>query len=475
MFHCFNALRDCGRVGLIALSVGPGVVEAVVSVSGRLWEEYGVDCIGLVYTSRSIGLAGKVKDLLAKFMPRIKVIDCYHTGEPGIFERALRKLIEQLCGILGSKGVVLVPTPGSRRLAAAMGMAGVGRGYGAEECNVDIIHVDFYWGPWSGLIYPFVPRFIEPILLINPVHGPMQGPRSLHVEDSVLGDYLGRLPPLRRSIALLAYRLNELAYRVQDEVKKCGVGITLSTGGWRIVVNDVCDMAEWVGAIGEAEKLLDERLASLAGLCALFVEADNITRLTHIDEPVVIDTNLVYYGVHTDTHEGAKVVLPYCAQAELLIRYAEALKPGKRDIKSLLDRLVGLALEELRYAGVRILASPPPPCDTAIPSIDPLSLENVVLVTADKGAYQLWSSHPVSRLAKLGYAKTEPLTRLAKIEPPETIIARASYSLLQATVVMLLQGHNPIINVESRKTRREIVVSEILEREEWIKSHRIYG
>ena len=425
-----RVVGECDRVAVVGVGVGVGALESAVSVILRVREEYGAKCAVLLYTSRTVSTVSRLLDLFREFSDVVRLYPCsVACEEPGCLEAWLRKdVVEFLGGKLGWNNVVVVPTPGSRRMAAALGMAGSG--------DVDVVHVDFYWGLWSGLAYPLVPRVLEPLYILNPVHG---RPRDVEPVDKGSLKRLGRrllegLPPLRRRVGELALLLNvqSIGSRVahsRDGIScdRATVRVKVEVFGeqFEVFVWDWCSFRDWV----KVANRLREKLAEFSGdgecgeLYRFLIRASGLERivldhgepLRSVEKPVVIDTNLVYWGSHNDCWEGTRIVVPYAVQAEVLKRYAEALKKPRLDRvcqahRMAMDLLAYYQLLELLHCNRQtIIPSPPPPADTAIPSIDPLLLAGKIMATGDRGAYELWKSHPSSKIAEPKLATTAPL------------------------------------------------------------------
>ena len=424
-----RVVESCGSVAVVGVGVGVGALESAVSVILRVREEYGVKCAVLLYTSRTVSTVSRLLELFREFSNVVRLYPCsVACEEPGCLEAWLRKEVVEFLGEkLGRSNVVVVPTPGSRRMAAALGMASGG--------SVDVVHVDFYWGLWSGLTYPLVPRILEPLYILNPVHG---RPRDVEPVDKGSLKELGRrllegLPPLRRRVGELALLLNvqsigsRVAYS-RDGVSCDRVVVTVKVGvfgeQFEVVVGDWCSFRDWVRAANR----LREKLVEFSGngecgeLYRFLIRASGLERivlgrepLRGAEKPVVIDTNLVYWGSHNDCWEGARILVPYAVQAEVLKRCAEAFKKPRLDRpcqaeRMAMDLLAYHQLLELLHCNQQtVIPSPPPPADTAIPSIDPLLLTGKIIATGDHGAYELWKNHPFSKIAEPKLATTTPL------------------------------------------------------------------
>lgn len=436
----------------MGVGVGAEALNALITTVLRVYEELGVNCFVLIYTSRTRPAVDSFTKMIsgtnfARFcrLPASR-------EEPGLFERWLRKdVVECFQRVYGSQNLVVIPTPTSRRVAAALALASRG--------DVEVVHIDFYWGLWTGLPYPLVPRVLEPLYILHPVAYRYRGPT--HIDSRVLRrvgkEFLGVLPPIRRGVAELALNMNMGTvgtHVVLDGDKllcdPVRIVITLKIGGEvkNVVIDNWCSVEKWFSAVDRVRHMLADLCskANLDTLCQHLVRASGLDRVVLDDRPahsyresVVVDTNLVYWGIHNDCWEGTKIVIPYAVQAEILRRYAEALKKGVYDVeKRAIDILTYYQLEELLHcSGQSIIPSPPPPADTAIPSIDTLLLTNRVIATGDLGAYRLWQRHPVAKIATPKLAKTEHL--LQCVEERGRAFADAVYSLLQlATLTRII-------------------------------------
>ena len=414
------------RVAVIAGCVGFEAKLSLVSCAVRLREEYGIDKLIVLATPRTRRDSCTALEALRVLGFEGVVVEA--SDEPGLLERAARRRVEFLAPRVGSENVVTCISPGSRRLAAALALASSG---------TSIVHLDFWWGPWQNLAYPFIPRPLEPLYIIHPAS---YGKTELDARccsyscDGVL-QQLGRalggrfdLKGLRGCVARKACELNVkckgFVRHHYQEARCSGCKITLTTpiNNLAIIVEDWCDPESWI----EAAKSLAERippstsptskipllatrlLAAASGFYWWIVELDGEGQrlLFEMSSPIAVDTNLVYKGVHVELLMGARIALPWAVVAEIERGFAEALKRASGfQVEKTLPRLIaGLLLREVRrYAP--ILPSGPPPADTAMIRMDPLILENYVLVTEDTGAYNLWRQYPASRIARIARAQ----------------------------------------------------------------------
>ena len=421
-----------GVLALIPVSRDPVSLYAAVSSAYRVFEEYEVDGFHLV-PSRPV-VHDDVKDLrrvLGNLSGQGNVVVSRSVGAAP--ERArerggswegmipvLRGVIRELCG--SADGVVVVVSPAGRWYAAALGVAGTAE---ARECPIDVVHVHFYFGPWTGLVYPYTPRRLHPIIVMHPeasrgLRGrPISAARKATSLSWSGGEgcsgappWMAGLPPLRCAVAETARRLNDVDGAVarlehgKAQLGPCG-RLTVVIDGEKVATADLCneiEVARLAGRLareiaGAAEATgarVPGQVAAWAGLHPLHYHADpgsggQRVWLARLRGGILADTNLVYYGVHSYAWAGIPVAVPECAMIEVERRWARAAKHARlNDFNELADALAYLALSELRASGARIIPSLPVDCDVAIPRVEALLARGYRLATADDGAYRFW-------------------------------------------------------------------------------------
>lgn len=451
-----------GLVGIIPLVTDPASLPSAISGAYRLWEAYSIDEAVVLASREASGSVERLEWWLRRLgidAVSREVIDLNVEaleGE-GVVNpvRPASRVLDKYCG----RAVVLLSSA-SRRLASILAAASLRR----SECSHTLVHNDFYFGPWTGLHYPYVPVRLEPLLVVHPVHDPaVRGPSAgrapraydLTVEGS-------RLPPLRASVAELARRVNSAAwmpvvYPGQDGLdSQCG-RLKVSVG-WASGEANLCStqsMERLAGKLSVILQVLEQELGyrfrsvlAWTGLANLKVEAGGGARSLAdmvFEKRVIADTSLVYYGLHRYHWEGARVEVPDCAIREIHRKLAETLKRGHiKDGSGAMDVLAYLALEDILWGQSPVIPSPPGSCDTSITKIDPILLEGKAIATADDGAYRYWSIHPSSRLASPAKVYFTPEERPSFEAANGRIrLARIYYSIYQALIVLaLLQSQN---------------------------------
>ncbi len=492
--------EKCSRIFVVPVAREPGIWRAVVSTASRVYEEYGFNCIVLVYGRKIVEeqkALEEVMDALRKTLPEIPIIPwtrVIRVDFSGSLERSIRRMVEELCKLFSCGNIILSPTPGSRRLAAAIGMASIGGEGGGP--GADVVHIDFYWGPWKGLYYPFTLRVVQPAIAQLPVHGPCTKKPLLLPDRPELVDPPPKLPPLKKHVGMLALEVNMAhAYHAVMGGEECSEQVALSLvvegpeGSLveECVVRNTNEYEEWLAGLERLEKAIWEivrmramdrdrhlvdsvtrTILSLGGVWRLIVksstmriELEDAQSLVDYGGPVLPDTNLVYLGLHNDAYEGLQIVIPYCLQAEILRGYAEAVKHHRlrADFWRSFEKIMAkAALEEIARSGAAIAASPPPPCDTSIPSMDLIQLSSVKPATNDQGAYTLWKEHPFARASDTLLVEPRPLAEMASKKSREWVIAASSYAFLQTLLILSTALRLESCILHSKQPRVRIVV-----------------
>ncbi|MCE4611262.1 MAG: hypothetical protein F7B17_04745 [Desulfurococcales archaeon] len=475
-------------VAVVPVSRDPVSFEAGVSSLSRAYEELGLDYALVLHSPESKEAAGIMADV-AKFLlgpNSVEVKEWDWRGEGNPVDRLSEIIVDGAESLVGGDySLALLVSPASRVQASIMSLVALSRRLRRKvKGTVDVVHVDFYFGPWTGLVYPYVPVPLEPLRLLHPESKP--SPRGKSAASKMpelkpvagsdgwtcngaqgltaLNRLLGRLPPLRCTIAETARRLNQALWDVSGDGESYSITLVVDYehgGSTKITVNPSQD--GWVSKLSSAlarslynvvDRLAREEgvgrytlpLAAWSGITPLLPYGGRLQDLW--GKPVIVDTNAIYNGIHVYAWSGLEVLLPECALAEVERGYAEALKELRAGVKgrvrllSLSTGLAYLAFLDLKAAGSRIVPSPPGPCDTSIPKIDPLLLEGARVATGDSGAYEYWRAHPSSKHygkpVKL-YYDLHSTTASTHVFPSERDrISYTFYALHQAAIALCI-------------------------------------
>ncbi len=497
--------EEC-RALVIPLSPGPYSLDSLISSILRGVEEYRANVVYLVYTRRVASEAKRLAEAVRG------IVDCVEFVEREICDwiegssegcnttQKLRKIIvDEAMARCGERNVVVTISPASRRLAAAASLASLPQSpkdtTASTATEAEVAHVDFYWGPWTGSTYPFVPRGLEPVIRIHPANAISQSP-------AVLGKTCGKavaepqsdkaggactlpngykLPPIACGVARLARLLNLQGGRYYVDpgggvVAECrgrdggpalDVKIAVTRGGFNAKpsysdcfrVQNLCDADSVKRAVEaavrciyneialpvESEKEPDKskvwQMVMYTGLVPPIVEEPESLKGLRLSDAlnggsVLIDTNMAYAGIHVETRRGLKTLVPSCAVTEVAGRLSEKLK-SPPSLWTFIDLLAFAALEELRLSGSPIIETPGAvKCEAGIMALEG---REVPLATRDWGALKLWELATRikggSRRESLIFIKTPGLKEALSLARSLSL-ADAYYALLQMLIVL---------------------------------------
>ena len=420
-------------VAYVPVTPDPASVDGGVAGLGRVWERFGIDRVVLVVSPLARRECVERVRYWAGLLvgeDAVRAVEAPAPGDPDAVAR--------LGKVLGDHGdgVVLV-SAASRWLSAALALAASRRG-----CS--IVYVSFYFGPWTGLVYPYTPWRLEPLYVLHgsPPARIMDGGAAARAPPAWEADVLlGKLPPLRAAVAEAARRLNA-AYsggcrRLRLSLPQ-GEAVDVDPGDPGSVAAAAEKLSQAIAEAARSSKM--RRLLSLAA-------STGVAELRGLPGAgrLLVDTSLVYYGVHLYRWEGADIAVPECAASEVQRRFAEAVKAGRLATGGdAADAAAYLGLLDLLGSGAPMVPTPPGDCDTALVKTDPLLLRDAVLATADDGAYRYWSMHPASRLAaEVAKVSFNAWTQRWSGASNPKRVARLYYAFHQALVLLpLLAKHD---------------------------------
>ncbi len=469
---------------IVPLTRDPMSLLAALSTGARIYEEYPVSSYTILASKpvsqehvRSLRLfLGK---MVGQGNVDVKYIDArperlIDEPEDRLVFDSLRVLEETASA--GEPVVVSVSSAG-RRLAAVLAIAGVrGGAYG----SYDVVHVHFYFGSWRGLPYPYTPRRLEPLIVMHKAVGPGDTPRNAAMrryaaelswsEESTCSPKIPGtrpLPPLRCAVAETARRLNDVEGAralLLGNLGACG-RLTVFIGDKSVAEAELCDEKSVARAAGKLAKLLNELAEAFDSKGSPLAQAIAWTGLATLEvwspegpkgplpeaaaEPgLIVDTTLLYYGIHVYAWEGIPVGVPECTEIEVERAWSHALKHGRietpRDAASL---LAYLAFLDVKGAGGRTIPTPPVPCDVALPKADPVTLEGFNPATGDDGAFRYWRRHPNLRGATILKVSFDPLKAerpFEGLENPERL-SRLYYALVQSVILLDLLSRQGLL------------------------------
>ncbi len=326
----------------------------------------------------------------------------------------LRTLIRSLDG-----DVYVISSAGSRLELVSFSML-------IDRSRTEVLYISFFFGPWSGAFYPYTPKPLQIAHEIHPIdRGLGQGPYP-HIDnhEELLSKFaMGRagITTLRRETLIAQYIINSsiqetLCIDTRDHSEcSCG-GLRIEVCSNRIPVlsidiNDYCSRDQVLNGISslcEGIEKLRNRLSdqqfkilklimNFTGICLPIVEECSfykgvegyvlIDALKELRKPIGIDTNLAYFGIHTQIYEdpitmGRFLVIPLCLYLEMYKHQAQ--------VTSILDELrasiASLAIEELRFWNLSVdVEASHTPCEVGLAMS---SRGKYVVATGDRRAYE---------------------------------------------------------------------------------------
>jgi len=319
-------------------------------------------------------LRGVVRGVEFKALPIIPDVED-RPEEVGRVVSALRRL-------LGRLRACFIASAGSRLEVASTSMA-------LDRGLTDVIYVSFLWGPWTGAYYPFTPRPIQLVHVLHPgieVFRECRGGLDLRgVGEVLLGE---DVPPLRREVLIAQLLINsELGDRCvmyEGSGFSCGgVRVSARFRGRDVVVSEVGDYCSWdevvrlteevssnveelgVGGMRDRDVKLYEALTTMVNVsgfrlpvvkecidgCGGLEGYALVDFLEGVGEELLIDTSLMYQGLHNYLHSARRgallnVAIPLSTYVEMYEHRVHVPRNLYGEVRAELSRLL---LEEVKY------------------------------------------------------------------------------------------------------------------------------
>lgn len=198
---------------VLPVARGPGSLEAAISCLVRVFEEFPIDSLSVIYDGAESEARSVAKMFSEVFRLECEQVKLESGSDPGLATEILNRVLAPH----GASGVVSIISSAGRRVAASLALATLmlKNTIKQNDVRIDIVHIHFYWGEWGGLFYPYTPRRLEPMISM------LSEGRFFSVKlrktanlFSDLEDENQKLPispatPLRRCIAEFTRRINE--------------------------------------------------------------------------------------------------------------------------------------------------------------------------------------------------------------------------------------------------------------------------
>ncbi|BCU69972.1 hypothetical protein [Stygiolobus caldivivus] len=333
--------------------------------------------------------------------------------------------------VKGCEKVYLVPTSGANIIAVYLALLH------AQE-KYPLVNFIFRFGPWTSFYYPFVPRSMEKVMVLGD-STPTNVKLDLNL-DGYLSDTL-----FTKTVQAMAIKLNKALDKEGEEdlVLKINEEPVLSTASssYRDVKNILSELTAKDSSLISTEKYRDpsKTILSLAGAYEIEVDlrgelhesrqkeedkgsptgSNAPPHISTVEEVsygrnVIIDTNLVYFGIHT--HEVRNLVIPYCVHNEVLWNV---------NTKTKFSNAVFYVYEALRERA-RMIPSESTICDVAIPKIEPDLIKGSVILTGDNFTFNRWKKLAVNSYTDIFRVRVGEKERSGKVNVSAVIFNLAA-------------------------------------------------
>ncbi len=280
------------------------------------------------------------------------------------------------------------------------------------------LYISFLWGPWRSSFYPYTPKPIQPVHEVHS-YGLKPTAQTIYVDDDTHSKLLRDVSILRRETLLTQYRFN-----LENSATPCYIGRDYSECSCRsmkievfygrspriiVEIDDYCSPDSILKALYKLAREAYEvslpdpvkkalnLLLNVSGVRLLAIEEcsygcqedRDVALVDYIEKTrrrIVVDTNVLYMGIHNQFYENEHIfrqymAIPLCLYVEMYEHQAHPQDPYRR----LRASLVKLLLEELNRLNPAIdTHAAYTPCEVGIA----LSKQReVVVVTADRHAY----------------------------------------------------------------------------------------
>ncbi len=417
--------------GVFLFGSSSDLVESSFSSILRILESFDLNSINILYSPFAKKKINNLKILINELQLDNELKISYEIIDESMYEKQFKELFDER--------TILCPTSGSRFYTIIATMI-------AFKNNSTIVHTLFPYGAWTGMFYPFVPRYLQTIKVIGGSIKPNLNVSGLirftgsEIFNNIASEKFHSKPVTRRvgGSALeinmqdsLNYTdttsypdlsmgmLNDGSLKIPADNEKCFLKLNFNKKNFRgmisffdgnhFILSKERDtykkyMEELLqtlfkriyGDKPEQNKLMKnfslKDLMGIFGFIDIFAEDDTLNKkeleeITEGKKGILVDTNLVYLGILF--HKNIKKLIPYCTYVEIANKRAEKLKKDSWTIEFQYANLLWDSLLEL-VDGSQMLHTEAFFCDGVIPMIDPLLIKNCIILTEDEGAYNHW-------------------------------------------------------------------------------------
>jgi len=392
-------------------------IEASLTAIFRGLEVCNPRSIVIVSTKRR---ASEVEELLSILRSMYSDIELYGYSDIPDIETSLEDIpkvidkVKELLKMLSFDEICFVSSAGSRIEISSLMMV-------LDRSKSNVLYISFTWGPWKGSFYPYTPK---PLEIVHEVHGFGVLPRigsDITFVDTQLIDKMD-ISSIRRETLLTQLYLNKHivetpCYATRDSVDCSCRSLTISIiyRKTAMVVIDIEDYCSWNNVLKSIDKLTREvddlrdripdevykvlkLLLNVSGIylpvvrecsygCPDLENTILLDVLRNMNRVGIIDTNIVYQGIHNQLYEYIEeayryLEIPLCLYIEMYEHQAHIDKPYNR-IRSTIAQLL---IEELKKYNLPIAYQAAyKPCEVGIALA---SKRNSIAITSDRHAYE---------------------------------------------------------------------------------------
>ncbi len=281
----------------------------------------------------------------------------------------------------GCEEIIAIPTTSASLTAYLLGRL--------EDERLTTISYVFAFGPWTNYFYPYVPRPLEEMRVI-------EGKAKASLDTSKLEGFPNYMSEntFNMNVENVVIELNKEP--TEDEVLE--LYYRDGNSDKVLLSSDTFDLNDFLNKLRRKFSGDEETIHEILLLSGAFElkftkgkEHGTISSLTR--EKVLIDTNMLFYGIHN--YELRNLIVPKCVRNEVSINSVQ-MKSRKGLLKSALSEVVEDVLNSI-LSHAKLIPSEDLWCDIAIPKIDPDLIEGAYLLTGDKKAFQRWTKSTLSK------------------------------------------------------------------------------
>jgi hypothetical protein len=264
------------------------------------------------------------------------------------------------------------------------------------------VNYNFVFGPWTNYFYPYVPRPTEDLVFIDPNRTLNRSQDYGRIKDF---PDLYSTNPFESYIEKISFKLNQVnswdgVLELRDKSDRSPL-----LDSEKFDLNDflnkiyrklnISSNKSNTNSYDRRKRNLIKETLVLSGAFDLKLKGLDDEGISYLSrEKVVIDTNMIHYGIHNYELKG--LMIPQCVRNEIGVKSVET----KRDFIEVgyYNMVEDVLLSVISRSS--IIPSDDLMCDIAIPKLDPDLIQDAFLLTADKKAYERWSKSAISKYTK---------------------------------------------------------------------------